>query len=92
MRVEDLERSIRTVTGEMNNADRMRKKYVPHQEGELLWQEAVEEKRRIHRSCYTVAFPNRDVRPLLSIRGLKAAPKSCAPLFPLFLPSQRMEV
>jgi hypothetical protein len=57
----------------MNNADRMRKQDVPHQEGALLWQEAVAEKRRIHRSCYTGVFLNRDVRPLLSIRGLKAA-------------------
>jgi len=76
----------------MNNAVRMRKQDVPHQERELLWQEAVEEKRGIHRSCYTVAFLNCDVRPLFSIRGLKAALKFCAPHFPLSLPSQRMEV
>jgi len=92
MRVEALERSNRAVTGEMNDAGRMRKQDVPQSERELLWQEAVEEKRRIYRSCYTGAFLNRDLRPLLSIRRLKAALKSCAPLFPLSLPSQRMEV
>ncbi len=74
----------------MNNAGRMRKKGVPQSERELLWQEQLKKIDIPTGSCYAVAVPHRTDQPLPSIRGLKAVSKSCAILFPLSLPSQRM--